>query len=138
MKKLILAITLSSALLLAACGGTTEVAQPQITSDIEQQVFAISEGSEDYSISEVEDDGHIYRINIELLFEPKSYAEVEGCTASACVNCQDIFSQAGIKRDISVWARRTLPNNKVALYGRTYYSQTTGKYEFKNIKELNL
>lgn len=125
MKGIFLAIMLSSALLLAACGGTTEVAQPQITADIEQQVFAISEGSEDYSISEVEDDGFTYRINIELLFEPESYAEVEGCTASACVNCREIFSQAGIKRDISVWARRTLPNNKVALYGRTYYSQSS-------------
>ena len=138
MKKIILAIALSSSLLLAACGGTTEVAQPQITADIEQQIFAISEGSADYLISEVEDDGFTYRIYIELLFEPESYAEVEGCTASACVNCQEIFSQANIKRDISVWARRTLPDNKVALYGRTYYSQATGEYEFKNIKELNL
>jgi len=136
MKRIILAITLIGILLLAACGDTTEVVQPEIAPAIKQQIFAISEGSEDYSVSEVEDDGFTYRINIELLFEPESYAEVKGCTASACFHCREIFSQAGIKRDISVWARRTLPDDKVALYGRTYYSQSSGQYDFKNIQEL--
>lgn len=142
MKRILLPILVIGIFLLGACGTPTGVPsaeeQSKIPAEIEQQVYAISQGSEDYSVSEVKDDGTVYRIYIELLFEPQSYTEVEGCTDSACVNCHEIFTQAGINRDISVWARRTLSDGKVALYGRTYYSQATGKYEFKNAKELNL
>lgn len=138
--KNIFLILASILLLSASCGGIVQTPTSSMPAKVTQEIWAISQGSisEDYLIAEIEDDGDIYRIYIELQFEPTSYAEVMGCTSSACLQAYAILENAGMKRDISVWARRTLSGGGVALYGRTYYSQATNTYDFKNIKELNL
>lgn len=135
---ILLSLVLASTI---TCGNESiQTPSSEISPDIERQIYAIiDEPSSKYiSISSIEDDGSLCRINIEFLFEPDSYSEVRIWTDAVCYETYDIFKRAGIERSISIWARRTLTGDRVALYGRTFYSRHTGKYEFQNIKELNL
>ena len=74
---------------------------------------------------EMEDDGNVYRIDIELLSEPESNKSVVKWTKTVCEECYAIFEKHGVKRDISVRA-----SYSGTVYGYTDYSQETGKFEF--------
>lgn len=104
-----------------------------IPSEVEEEVRGIVEGdvSEAIEISNIEDDGHIYRIDIELLSEPESYDPVQRWTKIVCQRCSGIFKNHGIDRDISVWAKHS-----ENVYGRTYCSQGTDEVEFTKAEDL--
>jgi len=89
-------------------------------------------------ISEVEDDGSMYRIWMYLLFEPRNYDEVQAWTNVVCRASKRILDNDGVVRDIEVWAIRPVRTwegeGGVIVYGRTFYNRHTNKFEFKTIK----
>lgn len=136
LKQVLFVILIMGILLVSACS-TTGSTVP-VPPEVERQIYALSEGpvSGYISIIGMEDDGSLCRVNIELLFEPETYSEVAVWTDAVCYDIQSILESAGLQRDISVWAKRTLGDGRVVLYGRTYYSR--GRYEFKSAEELDL
>jgi len=110
-------------------------------SKIAQKIEAISDNesvAKYVSISKIEDNGSVYRITINLLFEPENYRQVQTWTDAVCESSKRILDNNGIVRNISVWANRTIRNGKVIVYGRTFYSRHIKRFEFKNAEELNL
>lgn len=108
---------------------------------LEQEVKAISDDesvAKYISISKIEDDGSMFRITINLLFEPENYQQVQTWTDAVCESSKRILDSNNATRNISVWANRPTKGGQVVVYGRTFYSHNTGRTEFKNAKELNL
>ena len=111
-------------------------------SKIEQKIKAISDNetiAKFISISKIEDDGSMYRIWITLLFDPRSYDEVQTWTDVVCKSSKLILDNNGVVRNISVWAIRAVRfEGRVGaiFYGRTFYDHHTDKFEFKNREEL--
>lgn len=135
MKKYILIlIILLSCILLIGCSSS----EKPITDNILKEVLSITANSEYVNILNTEDNGSVYRVNIELLFEPQSINQIQLCTDSICKDCYAILKNNNIERSISVWAQSPESDNFVSVYGRTYYSKSSGKFEFKTAKELNL
>lgn len=100
---------------------------------IEQLIKTMSAGSvgEYISISEIEDDGSMYRIWISLLFEPENYRQVQTWTDAVCKDSRRLLEENGITRSISVWAKRSKGKDEVVVYGRTFHYQGADKSEFK-------
>ena len=108
----------------------------QASETIERQIKAISANdsvSEFISVSEVKYDGSIYQVWIDLRFEPTAIQQVRTWTDAVCESSKKILDSAGVSKSISVWARRPAGNGNVVLYGHTFYSPLTGKFEFKEM-----
>jgi len=109
-------------------------------SDSEAQIFqeVYNLGVENvYYIDNVEhSDMGIYRVDVYILFEPDSYHTVKYYADELCYATYDILKAHGIKDDISVWIWKDESGDRVSVYGRTYYSKTTGAYEFENADQL--
>ncbi len=144
MKRILLAIVLSSALLLAACGGTTEAPQPQITSSIKQEIYAIGqdEAVKRYiEIREVEDkQGYLY-VSINIKHDPEiitnledAYVQAQVYTNAIAKDTVKILNKYNINQDVSVWAQLPLGDGEVALLGNTWYSAQSNSYTFKRYK----
>ena len=99
-----------------------------IPSKVEKKVLGIVEGdlSKCIEISHVEDNGEVYRIDIELLSEPKSNTTVVKLTRIACEECVAIFEKYGVNKDISVRA-----SHSETSYGATCYSQDSGTFVYE-------
>jgi len=110
----------------------------QVPSYVENEIYELDDGltSKYIIIDGIEDNDNTYRIYIELQFEPIDYQEVRTWTDAICYDCVKIFKENDVNRDVSVWARKTLSGDRVSLYGRTYYHDGLGKYEFEGAKEL--
>jgi len=120
----------------------TKQQEKEKLTEIEQKIKAISAPPVDefISISKIEDDGLVYRIWINLLFEPENYQQVQTWTDAVCESSKKILDDGGMVRSISIWANRPDQEKEgnVIVYGRTFYDRHTGKSEFKNAEELNL
>ena len=97
-------------------------------SKVEKKVYGIVKGdlSECIEISQVEDNGEVYLIDVELLAEPESNTTVVMWTKIVCEECSVIFEKYGVNRDISVQA-----SHSGTLHGTTCYSQDTGKFTYQ-------
>ena len=109
---------------------------------IEEQIRAIlsDESVGEYiSIAKIEDDGSVFRVWINLLFEPDNYRQAQTWTDAVCENCLKILRNNGVVNpSLSVWAQRQISGGKASLYGRTYYDHWTDRFEFKNVQQLKL
>jgi len=92
----------------------------------------ISEVEKYIKIPEIEDDGSTYRIWMYLLFEPRSYDQVQAWTDVVCESSKRILDNDGVVRDIEVWAirpvRTSWEEGGVIVYGRTFYNHHTNKF----------
>ncbi len=110
-----------------------------VPSEVKQEVLSITDEAigKYIEISKLKDDRNTYSVDIELLSEPetdnpeKKWKPAKKWTEVVCQKCHTIFENHGIKRDINVWAYYSK-----SLYGRTSYTEETGKTEFKNADEL--
>lgn len=111
----------------------TSAASELIPEEVMLAINAIIEGDIDKAIkiTDIKDDGKVYRIDIELVSEPESYSTVEKWTKIVCQRCSGILKEHKIERDIGVWAK--YGENS---YGRTYYTQDTGEFDSKKAEEL--
>ena len=112
-------------------------------SKVEREIKAISDIVAKFiSIPVVEDDGSMYRIWVVFLFEPRNYDQVQPWTDTVCRAAKRILDNNDVVRDIEVWAIRIIgfswEEGGVLFYGRTFYDHDTDKFEFKNIRELNI
>lgn len=108
-------------------------ATSSIPEEVQQEVQGIIKGdiAKEVKISDIKDDGKVYRIDIELLSKPESYDPVKKWTKIVCQQCSGIFEKHNIKMDIRVEA-----SHSKEIYGRTYYSQKTGKFEFTKGEDI--
>lgn len=110
-----------------------------ITNEADAEIYAVVEGflAEVVEISAIEDNGKIYRIDLELLVETEDYEQIQTWTDAVCRESHAVLENHDTKRDISVWLRRTNDDGSVKVYGRTNYSLDKDEYEFKNKDELD-
>lgn len=113
--------------------------EKETPSKVEQEIKAISDIVAKFiSIPVVEDDGPTYRIWVILLFEPKSYDQVQPWTDAVCRAAKRILNNNDVVRNISVWAIRVIgfswEEGGVIFYGETFYDRHTDKFEFKKQK----
>lgn len=105
---------------------------------IEKEIKAITAypaaSSEFIVISEIKDDGSVYQIWIRLKFVPDNYQQVQTWTDAVCESSRSILSNGGITRSVSVWAKYGTGSDEIVVYGNTFYSQHTGRTEFKQAK----
>ena len=85
-------------------------------------------------ISSTENDKSAYRIWIELQFNPTTLQQVQARTDAICEIFYHEFKKVGIKKNISVWAKRSLSGGLVKVYGKTFYSHVTGRFKFDRAK----
>ncbi len=97
-------------------------------SKVEKKVYGIvdRETGRSLEISQVEDNGEVYCIDIELLAEPETNTTVVKWTKIVCEECAVIFEKYGVNRDISVRA-----SYSGTLHGTTCYSQDTGEFQYQ-------
>lgn len=101
-------------------------------SKVEKKVYGIVKGDtgQYVEISQVEDTGEVYCIDIELLAEPEVNTTVVRWTKIVCQECAVIFEKYGVNRDISVRA-----SHSGTLHGTTSYSQDTGEFTYQKAQD---
>ena len=97
-------------------------------SKVKKKVYGIVKGDigQYVEISQVEDTGEVYCIDIELLAEPESNTTAVKWTKIVCQECAVIFEKYGVNRDISVRA-----SYSGTLYVTTCYGQDTGEFQYQ-------
>ena len=135
MKKCILILViLLSCTLLIGCSDSKD----SITPEIDKEIRSMTTDNKYVSITKTEHDNSLYRIDLEFLIEAQSFDYVKTFTDAVCEDCYRILKRNNIDCNISVWGYYPKGIDLVTMYGRTYYSKNSGKFEFKTAKELNL
>jgi len=135
MKKYILiSIILLFCILLVGCSNS----KVSITPEIDQEIKSMTIDNKYVSITKTEYDNSLYRIELEFLIEAQSFDYVKTFTDAVCEDCYRILKKYNIDCNISVWGYYPKGIDLVTMYGRTYYSKNSGKFEFKTSEELNL
>lgn len=135
MKKYILIlIILLFFILLIGCSNPKDL----ITTEIDKEIKSMTTGNKYVSITKTEYDNSLYRIELEFLIEAQSFDYVKTFTDAVCEDCYRILKKYDIKCNISVWGYYPKGLDLITMYGRTYYSKNSGKFEFKTAKEINL
>jgi len=135
MKKCILILViLLSCILLIGCSDSKDL----ITPEIDKEIRSMTTDNKYVSITKTEYDNSLYRIDLEFLIEAQSFDYVKTFTDAVCEDCYGILKKNDINCNISVWGYYPKGLDLVTMYGRTYYSKNSGKFEFKTAKELNL
>ena len=133
-KNILVLIILLFCILLIGCSSSKN----QITPEIVKAIKTITDGNEYVSINKIENESDHFSIMVEFLFEPESYSQVKSFTDAICEDCYHYFKDHNINQTINVWGYRLKDNDLKIMYGRTRYSEYSGKFEFKTAKELNL
>lgn len=128
------------AILLSGCGGGDSTKSKEvITTEIKQEIKNIEGSASKYiSITDIRSTSTSVTIDIELLSEPESYAEIKMWTDAVCESCYKILKKHNLNYFIHVWAKRPKGEDLVKIYGKTDYDKYSGVFKFKNAKELNL
>ena len=135
MKKYILILViLLSCTLLIGCSDSKD----SITPEINKEIKSMTIDNKYVSITKTKYDNSLYRIELEFLIEAQSFDYVKTFTDAVCEDCYRILKKHDINCNISVWGYYPKGIDLVTMYGRTYYSKNSGKFEFKTAKELNL
>ena len=135
MKKYILILViLLSCILLIGCSNSKDL----ITPEIDKEIRSMTTDNKYVSITKTEYDNSLYRVDLEFLIEAQSFDYVKTFTDAVCEDCYRILKKHDINCNISVWGYYPKGIDLVTMYGRTYYSKNSGKFEFKTAKELNL
>ena len=85
-------------------------------------------------ISSAKNDKASFQIWIELQFNPTTLQQVRARTDAICEIFYHELKKVGIKKNISVWAKRAHSGGLVKVYGRTFYSHVTGRFKFERAK----
>ncbi|MBA7581014.1 hypothetical protein ES695_14800 [Candidatus Atribacteria bacterium 1244-E10-H5-B2] len=133
-KYFLVSIILLFCILLVSCSNSKD----SITLEIDKEIKSITIDNKYVSITKTEYDSSIYRIELEFLIEAQSFDYVKSFTDAVCKDCYRILKKHNINRSIFVWGYYPRGIDFVTMYGRTYYSKSSGKFEFKTAKELNL
>ena len=120
--------------LLIGCSNSKD----SITPEIDKEIRSMTTGNKYVSITKTEYDNSLYRIDLEFLIEAQSFDYVKTFTDAVCEDCYRILKKHDINCNISVWGYYPKGIDLVTMYGRTYYSKNSGKFEFKTAEELNL
>lgn len=87
--------------------------------------------SHDYSVIELEDDGSIVRISLELNFKPSFEAQLKSLAIDVCKDIVAYLRNESFKnRNVSVWLQSRADRGFVTLYGRAFYSPWVGSIEW--------
>ena len=133
-KHILISIILLSCILLIGCSNSKD----SITPEIDKEIKSMTIDNKYVSITKTEYDSSLYRIDLEFLIEAQSFDYVKTFTDAVCEDCYKILKKYDISCNISVWGYYPKGIDLVTMYGRTYYSKNSGKFEFKTAKELNL
>ena len=133
-KHILISIILLSCILLIGCSNSKD----SITPEIDKEIKSMTIDNKYVSITKTEYDSSLYRIDLEFLIEAQSFDYVKTFTDAVCEDCYRILKKHDINCNISVWGYYPKGIDLVTMYGRTYYSKNSGKFEFKTAEELNL
>lgn len=133
-KHILILIILLSCILLIGCSDSKD----SITPEIDEEIRSMTTDNKYVSITKTEYDNSLYRIDLEFLIEAQSFDYIKTFTDAVCEDCYRILKKHDINCNISVWGYYPKGIDLVTMYGRTYYSKNSGKFEFKTAKELNL
>ena len=106
-----------------------------ITPEIKQEIKALEGGSKNtlFSITDIEEGEDSVTVKMELLFEPKSYDEVQFLTDLACGACYKILKEHDINYYIHVWGYKpTEKEGYIRMYGESSYDKYSSKITFKS------
>jgi len=109
-----------------------------ITPEIDKEIKSMTIDNKYVSITKTEYDNSLYRVELEFLTEAQSFDYVKTFTDAVCEDCYKILKKHNINRSIFVWGYYPRGIDLVTMYGRTHYSKSSGKFEFKTAEELNL
>ena len=131
---ILILVILSFCILLIGCSDSKD----SITPEIDKEIKSMTIDNKYVSITKTKYDNSLYRIELEFLIEAQSFDYVKTFTDAVCEDCYRILKKHDINCNISVWGYYPKGLDLVTMYGRTYYSKNSGKFEFKTAEELNL